>query len=77
MWLVTTLLTTGYQILWKMMHKQWDIENNAFHQLKTCYHAKHCYCHSAVEAIFLLQLIAFNIRKLYLFRRMSGFEKKI
>ncbi len=75
MWLVTTLLTTDYQILWEIMHKRWDIEENAFHQLKTYYHAKHCYCHSAVEVIFLLQLIAFNIRELYLFRRMSGFEK--
>ncbi len=76
MWLVTTLLTTHYQILWKMMHKRWDIEENAFHQLKTYYHAKHCYCHSAVDVIFLLQLIAFNIRELYLFRRMSGFKKR-
>ncbi len=33
MWLVTTLLTADHQILWEMMHKRWDIENNAFHQL--------------------------------------------
>ncbi len=75
MWLVTTLITTDYQILWEMMHKRWDIENNAFHQLKTYYHAKHCYCHSAVEVIFILQLIAFNLRELFLFCRMTGFEK--
>lgn len=74
MWLVTTLLETDYQILWEMMHKRWDIENNAFHQLKTYYHAKHCYCHSAIEVIFILQLIAFNIREMYLFRRMRNFR---
>jgi len=75
MWLVTTLMTTDYRTLWEMMHKRWDIENNAFHQLKTYYHAKHCYCHSAIEVIFILQLIAFNIRELFLFCRMKGFDK--
>jgi len=75
MWLVTTLMTTDYKILWKMMHKRWDIENNAFHQLKTYYHAKHCYCHSAVEVIFILLMIAFNIRELFLFRRMKDFTQ--
>ena len=61
-WLVTTLMNTPPQLLWQMMHKRWDIEDNAFHQLKTYYHADHCYCHSAVEVIFLLMLIAFNMR---------------
>lgn len=62
-WLVTTSKEIDYKILWKMMHKRWDIEENAFYQLKTYYHAAHCYCHEAVEVIFLLMLIAFNIRK--------------
>ncbi len=75
MWLVTTLLTAPHRLLWEMMHSRWDIENNAFHQLKTYYHAKHCYCHGAVEVIFVLMLIAFNLRELYLFRRMTGFKK--
>lgn len=59
-----------------MMHKRWDIEENAFHQLKTYYHADHCYCHSAVEVIFLLMLIAFNMRELYLYRRLKNFRKR-
>lgn len=73
-WLVTTLLSAPPQLLWKMMHKRWDIELNAFHQLKTYYHADHCYCHSAVEVIFLLILLAFNMRELYLFRRSRCFR---
>ena len=73
-WLVTTLMNTPPQILWQMMHKRWDIEENAFHQLKTYYHADHCYCHSAVEVIFLLMLIAFNMRELYLYRRLKNFR---
>lgn len=56
------------------MHKRWDIEENAFHQLKTYYHADHCYCHGAVEVIFLLMLTAFNIREMYLYRRIRGFD---
>ena len=56
------------------MHKRWNIEENAFHQLKTYHHADHCYCHGAVEVIFLLMLIAYNIREMYLYRRIHGFE---
>lgn len=38
----------------------------------------HCYCHSAVEVIFLLLLTAFNMRELYLYRRLKNFrERKI
>lgn len=74
MWLVTTSQEIPYEILWKMMHKRWDIEENAFHQLKTYYHAKHCYCHEGMEVVFYLMLIAFNIREMYLYRRLHGFE---
>lgn len=61
MWLVTTLEQTAPEILWEMMNCRWDIEENGFHQLKTYYHAKHCYCHAAVEVIFNLMIIGFNI----------------
>ena len=46
-----TLETADYRVLWEMMNRRWDIEENGFHQLKTYYHAKHCYCHDAVETI--------------------------
>ena len=74
MWLVTTSEEIPREVLWKMMHKRWDIEENAFHQLKTYYHAGHCYCHKGLEVIFYLTLTAFNIRELYLYRRMHSFE---
>lgn len=69
MWLVTTLEEADYRVLWEMMNRRWDIEENGFHQLKTYYHAKHCYCHEAVETIFNLIIIGFNVRELYLYRR--------
>ena len=75
MWLVTTLEQADYRVLWEIMNRRWDIEENGFHQLKTYYHAKHCYCHEAVEVIFNLMIIGFNMRELYLYRRNRGFEK--
>ena len=75
MWLVTTLEQTAPEILWEMMNCRWDIEENGFHQLKTYYHAKHCYCHAAVEVIFNLMIIGFNMRELYLYRRIQKFVR--
>lgn len=74
MWVATTLEMADYRILWEMMNRRWDIEENGFHQLKTYYHAKHCYCHAAVEVIFDLIIIGFNMRELYLYRRVKKFE---
>ena len=74
MWLVTTLKQGNSRVLWKMMNRRWDIEENGFHQLKTYYHAKHCYCHTATEVIFDLMIIGFNMRELYLYRRILRFK---
>lgn len=71
MWLVTT----APEILWEMMNRRWDIEENGFHQLKTYYYAKHCYCHATVEVIFNLMIIGFNMRELYLYRRIQKFAR--
>ena len=73
MWLVMTLETADYRVLWEMMNRRWDIEENGFHQLKTYYHAKHCYCHDGVETISNLIIIGFNVRELYLYRRSRSF----
>ena len=75
MWLVTTLEQTAPEILWEMMNRRWDIEENGFHQLKTYYHAKYCCCHAAVEVIFNLMIIGFNMRELYLYRRLQKFAR--
>jgi len=56
MWVVTSLKNTDYKTIWFMMHKRWDIEENGFHQLKTYYHAKHCFEHKAVETIFMINI---------------------
>ena len=62
-------IDAGRDLLTKM-----DREENGFHQLKTYYHAKHCYWHEATVVIFNLLIIDFNMRELYLYRRIHIFE---
>lgn len=73
--LVTALEEARYETLWEMMNHIWNIEENGFHQLKTYYHAKHCYCHGASEAICSMLILDFNMKELYLYRRLQGFIK--
>lgn len=74
-WAFTSLAQPA-QTIYTIMVKRWDIENNGFHQLKTYYHADHCYDHGAVEAIFMLNILAFNLREMYLFRRIKDFRER-
>lgn len=44
-------------------HKRWDIENKAFNELVTYWHADHVYAHSsvAIEAFWLTTMLAYNL----------------
>ena len=44
-------------------HKRWDIENKAFNELVTYWHADHVYKHTpgAIEAFWLLTMLAYNL----------------
>jgi len=77
-WIITTDKFTSVKTLWKIMHKRWDIENNAFHQLKTEWHLDHCFLHNptGVETVLMFIIIAFNLMQLYFFRCIRGFRKK-
>lgn len=77
-WIITTDKFTSVETLWKIMHKRWDIENNAFHQLKTEWHLDHCFLHSptGVETVLMFIVIAFNLMQLYFFRCIRGFRRK-
>ena len=77
-WIITTDKITSVETLWKVMHKRWDIENNAFHQLKTEWYLDHCFLHSptGVETVLMFIIIAFNLMQLYFFRCIRGFRKK-
>lgn len=77
-WIITTDKFTSVETLWKIMHKRWDIENNAFHQLKTEWHLDHCFLYSptGVETVLMFIIIVFNLMQLYFFRCIRGFRKK-
>lgn len=77
-WIITTSKVTSVETLWKIMHSRWDIENNAFHQLKTEWHLNHCFLHSpmGVETVLMFIIIAFNLMHLYFFRCIRGFRKR-
>lgn len=44
-------------------HKRWDIENKAFNELVTYWHANHVYAHTrnAIEAFWLTTMLAYNL----------------
>jgi len=73
-WVFTTLNASA-KTIWRIMHSRWEIENNGFHQLKTYYHADHCFVHRATENILLINILAFNLREMYLFRRLKDFRE--
>jgi Transposase DDE domain len=79
MWVATTCSdAVSNEIIWLIMHKRWDIEENGFHILKTYYHAKHCFIHDSVgiEAVFILMIIAFNMTEMFMFKCLRNFRKK-
>ncbi|WP_142383425.1 transposase [Bacillus sp. V3-13] len=64
--------------IWKMIHKRWDIENCLFHQLKTHCHMDHRFVDGlhAITACIYLQMVAFNLWQLYLFRYLRQYDQK-
>lgn len=64
MW-VTTIPKSLVQTLAfvKLAHRRWDIENKAFNELVTFWHADHVYKHTAVaiEAFWLITMLAYNL----------------
>lgn len=47
----------------ELAHKRWAIENNAFNELVTYWHADHVYRHdpTAIEAFWLVTMLAYNL----------------
>lgn len=53
----------GTEIFVEIGHKRWDIENKAFNELVTYWHADHVYKHTpvAIEAFWLITMLAYNL----------------
>ena len=76
--IITTDRFTSVKTLWKIIHRRWDIENNAFHHLKTEWNLDHYFLHNptGVETVLMFIIIAFNLIQLYFFRCIRGLRKK-
>lgn len=79
---ILLITTCGSEVslasLWEMIHKRWDIENCLFHQLKTHGHMDHLFVGglNAICACIYLQIVAFNLWHLFLFRYLHKYDQK-
>lgn len=55
------------QIIWRIGHRRWAIENHLFNELIQYYHLEHCPHHHpvAILAWLLILLLAFNLFEVF------------
>lgn len=72
---VTTLpkKMLGTEAFVAIAHKRWDIENRAFNELVTYWHADHVYAHTrtAIEAFWLTTMLAYNLFHAFINRNLN------
>ncbi|MGM0651850.1 MAG: transposase, partial [Bacillota bacterium] len=81
---VTHLVTTAdettvpTETLWRILHRRWDIENKAFHDLKKFWGFGHNYHHdpTAFMVMLYLAVIAMNLTFLFYHRRLPASFKR-
>jgi hypothetical protein len=64
MWVTTTPKQIAPTLSFVLTaHRRWDIENKAFNELTTFWHANHVYKHTkgAIEAFWLITMLAYNL----------------
>ena len=59
-------------VIHRIHRSRWTIENSAFNQWTQLWNATHVFRHTpnAIEAIFLLLVLAFNVTNLFVHRRL-------
>lgn len=75
-WLWVTTLPKemlGTEVFVVLAHKRWDIENKAFNELVTYWHADHVYAHGrvAIEAFWLTTMLAYNLFHAFINRNLK------
>jgi hypothetical protein len=62
----------GPEVIWRIGHQRWGVENHAFNELTQHYHLTHCPHHEpvAILAWLLFLVIAFNVFELFV--RLHG-----
>jgi len=66
------------ETLWRILHRRWDIENKAFHDLKKFWGFGHNYHHdpTAFMVMLYLAVIAMNLTFLFYHRRLPASFKR-
>lgn len=70
--------TVSAQNIQRWGHYRWDIENKAFNELATHWHADHCFKHdtNAIEAVLLILALAFLFTYLFYERNLKPQARK-
>jgi len=72
-WLVTGELDGyGPEVIWRVGHQRWGVENHAFNELTQYYHLTHCPHHEpvAILAWLLIRVLGFNLFEVFV--RLHG-----
>ena len=66
------------ELVVRLGHARWDIENYGFNELVNGWHADHIYKHDpdAIEAFYLVVFIAFNIFHAFILLNLKPEERK-
>ena len=62
----------GPEVIWRMGHQRWGIENHAFNELTQHYHLTHCPHHEPVAIIAWLLFLILGFTIFELFVRLNG-----
>ena len=71
-WVVHGLDGYGPEVVWRIGHQRWGVENHAFNELTQYYHLTHCPRHEPVALVawLLIRVLGFNLFEL--FARLHG-----
>lgn len=72
-WLVTEELAGyGRQVIWRIGHQRWGVENHAFNELTQYYHLEHCPHHEPVAILAWLLILVLGFVLFEWFVRVHG-----
>lgn len=71
-WVVAGLEGYGPEVVWRIGHQRWGVENHAFNELTQYYHLTHCPRHEPVALVvwLLIRVLGFNLFELFV--RLHG-----
>lgn len=66
-WVVQGLDGYGPEVVWRIGHQRWGVENHAFNELTQYYHLTHCPRHEPIALLvwLLIRVLGFNLFELF------------